>query len=157
MIILGIDPGYGRCGYGVIKHHGSSQELVAYGCIETDAKTPHIERLLAINTELEAIIEQYKPEKAGVEELFFAKNKTTAMKVAEARGIILLNLAKNGLQTVEISPNQVKQAMTGYGNADKKQMQQMVKISLKLAEIPQPDDAADALAVAIATANLKNW
>ncbi len=157
MIILGIDPGYGRCGYGIIEQIGQKQQVLAYGCIETSSKMPHVERLQAINTALNQLILKYNPQKAGVEELFFAKNKTTALKVAEARGVILLTLAKNKLEILELSPNQIKQAMTGYGNADKKQMQQMVKISLKLEEIPQPDDAADALAIAITTATWKTW
>lgn len=157
MKILGIDPGYGRCGYGIIEQIGQKQELVTYGCIETSSKLPHLERLMTIAEEINKLVLLHKPEKAGVEDLFFAKNKTTALKVAEARGVILLTLAKNNLEILELTPNQIKQAMTGYGNADKKQMQQMVKISLKLDKIPEPDDAADAVAIAITTATWKTW
>lgn len=157
MIVLGIDPGYGRCGWGIIEYHGQSQQLVAFGCIETAKEDSHPVRLKQIDEELAQIIQLYKPEKAGVEELFFAKNTTTALKVAEARGIVLLHLAKQQIPLVEITPNQIKQALTGTGAAKKAQIQQMTKILLKLDKMPTPDDAADALAVAITAATWRDF
>jgi crossover junction endodeoxyribonuclease RuvC len=152
MIYLGIDPGYARCGWGVIEKTGNKFKVIQYGCFETPSTMPFPERLEQIFSELSQTIDLYKPDAMGVEELFFAKNTTTAMKVAHARGIILLAGKQKGLTLAELTPNQIKQAATGHGSADKKQMQQMVKLLLNLAEIPKPDDAADALAVAIATA-----
>lgn len=152
MIILGIDPGYARCGYGLIKLEGSKMTLVDYGCFETMADMNHHDRLLLLHREIDEILRLHKPQKVGVETLFFSKNTKTALKVAEARGSILLTLAKFGIPLLELSPNQIKLAITGQGSADKQQIQFMVKLMLKLAEIPKPDDAADALAIAIATA-----
>jgi len=152
MNILGIDPGYGRCGFGIIKKEGNKLTALDYGCIETDKHLDFPLRLNELNTALSQIITTYQPERIGVEELFFAKNSTTALKVAHARGVILLRSQNSDAELLELTPNQIKQAITGQGSADKKQMQQMVKILLSLAKIPKPDDAADALAVAIATA-----
>lgn len=151
MNILGIDPGYGRCGFGIIKKEGNKLTALDYGCIETDKDLDFPLRLDQLNKELSQLINTYKPERIGVEELFFAKNSTTALKVAHARGVILLRAHNSEASLLELTPNQIKQAITGQGSADKKQMQQMVKILLNLAKIPKPDDAADALAVAIAT------
>ncbi len=152
MNILGIDPGYGRCGFGIIKKEGNKLTAIDYGCIETDKSTEFPLRLDQLDRELFALIKKHQPERIGVEELFFAKNSTTALKVAHARGVILLRAQNANASLLELTPNQIKQAITGQGSADKKQMQQMVKILLNLAKIPKPDDAADALAVAIATA-----
>lgn len=150
MIIMGIDPGYGRCGYGFIKKEGNKLSLLDYGCIETDPKEPFSARLLALEEELLQLITLHQPNRIGIEELFFAKNTTTALKVAHARGIILLVAKKQTSDLLELKPNHIKQAITGQGSADKRQMQQMVKILLNLAKTPKPDDAADALATAIA-------
>jgi crossover junction endodeoxyribonuclease RuvC len=155
MIILGIDPGIGRVGYGIIEKVGSKIKAVAYGCIETPKADDHGLRLQTIKTDLGKIIRDYKPEVIGVEKLFFQKNVKTAGVVGEARGVILLLASESGARVIEVGPGQVKQALTGYGSADKKQMQQMVKIIFKLKNIPKPDDAADALAVAYAAAVLQ--
>ena len=152
MTILGIDPGIGRVGYGIIEKLGSKIAAVTYGCIETPKTDDHGLRLQMIKTDLGKIIREHKPEVIGVEKLFFQKNIKTATVVGEARGVILLLASESGAKVVEVGPGQVKQALTGYGSADKKQMQQMVKIIFKLEKIPKPDDAADALAVAYAAA-----
>lgn len=154
MTILGIDPGIGRVGYGIIKKEGSKLTAVTYGCIETPKTDDHGLRLQMIKTDLGKIIRDHKPEVIGVEKLFFQKNVKTATVVGEARGVILLLCFESGAKVVEIGPGQVKQSLTGYGHADKKQMQQMVKIIFKLDRVPKPDDAADALAVAYAAAVL---
>jgi len=148
--IFGIDPGYGRVGWGIVE--GSSQEWrhVAHGCIETTPNTPHIPRLSQISKELIKIIEMYQPDCSAVEDLFFYRNVTTAIQVGQARGVILLTLHNAKLPIEEFTPLQVKQAVTGYGKADKKQVQKMVQVMLNLKKIPSPDDAADALAVALA-------
>lgn len=156
-IILGIDPGYGRTGYGVIAAEGSRIKYIACGVIETDAKCLFSERLMAINRELKAIIKKYKPDLVSVEELFFYKNVTTAVKVGQARGVIILTSGLEKVPVVEYTPLQVKQAISGYGKAEKKQIQQMVKVFLNLREVPKPDDAADALAIAICAANSRNF
>ena len=152
-IILGIDPGIADTGYGVIRCSGTELEYIACGSIQTSKKMAMPERLVVLEKELGGIIKKYKPYKASIEELFFCKNVTTALIVGQARGVILLVLAKNHLPVSEFTPLQVKQAMTGYGKADKSQIQQMVKLVLKLKAIPRPDDAADALAIAISAAN----
>ena len=152
MIVLGLDPGTARLGYGVIKKDGARLSHVAHGVLETPKGMPQAERLLDLQTQLLAIISQHGPAAVGVEKLFFAKNAKTAMAVSEARGMILLSLKSKGLAISEFTPMQVKQALTGYGGADKKQVQEMIKTVLKLAEIPKPDDAADALAIAYCAA-----
>jgi crossover junction endodeoxyribonuclease RuvC len=153
MIILGIDPGYAITGWAIIEKTGSKLIAVDYGVIETVSGLPHPERLLILHQELKKIIKKFKPELLSVEELFFFKNLKTAIKVAEARGVILSTSAESGLEIIEITPLQIKQALVGYGRADKNQVQQMVKVILNLKEIPCPDDAADALAAAITGAN----
>ena len=150
--ILGIDPGFGRVGFGIIDCVGDTYTAVAYGCIETSTKRTFVERLEDISDELIQIIRKYKPQCAGVEELFFYKNVTTAIKVAQARGVILLTLRKARLQVHEYTPLQVKQSITGYGRADKTQLETMVKMLLKLKKKITPDDAADALAIALTCA-----
>lgn len=157
MIILGIDPGLATTGFGVIKKQGNCLTMVDYGVITTKARRPFVERLEEIYRELNKIIAHYKPDLIGVEELFFCKNVKTALLVGQARGVVLLTAIQNKLSLREFTPLEVKQAVTGYGRADKKQIQQMVKIILNLKKIPQPDDAADALAIAITAANTKNF
>ena len=149
MRILGIDPGYGIVGWGVIEKRAYSFVPVAYGAIQTPAKTPMDFRLNMIFDELNRIIEKYKPDDLAVEELFFNTNITTGILVAQARGIILLSAHKHGLRIGEYTPLQVKQAVVGYGRAEKKQVMTMVTSLLKLDEIPKPDDTADALAIAL--------
>lgn len=149
MRILGIDPGTGIVGFGVIDADGMKKTMVDAGVIRTQAKLPPQERLLTIFNEITEIIEFNKPQVMVVEQLFFAKNVTTAMTVSQARGVILLAGEQAGLVIAEFTPLQIKQALTGYGKADKKQVQEMVRIQLKLKDAPQPDDCADALAAAI--------
>ncbi len=149
MIIIGVDPGTATTGFGVLKKEGQKYNILDYGVISTPAKTPLHDRLDTIFNELSDIIKKYKPDHIAVEELFFAANAKTAIAVGHARGVILLAGKKNGLLVFEYTPLEVKMALTGYGRADKNQIQQMVKALLSLKEIPKPDDAADALAVAI--------
>lgn len=153
MIILGVDPGTATTGYGIINKEGQKHTLIKYGCVLTPAKTPLPDRLDTIFDELSALIEEYKPDHVAVEELFFAANSKTAIAVGQARGVILLAGRKKGLPVHEYTPLEVKMALTGYGRADKNQIQQMVKTLLGLRDIPKPDDAADALAIAICHAN----
>lgn len=149
MRVLGIDPGTGIVGFGVIEVSGVKKTMIDAGVIRTPAHQPTQERLATIYDELRSIILENKPEVMVVEQLFFAKNVTTAMTVSQARGVILLLGEQQGLTLAEFTPLQIKQAITGYGKADKKQVQEMVRIQLKLKETPQPDDCADALAAAL--------
>jgi crossover junction endodeoxyribonuclease RuvC len=149
MRILGIDPGTGILGFGVIDVENGKAKLVDAGVIRTPVKEDDAVRLLTIYEELTDIITQSKPTIMSVEKLFFARNVTTAMTVAQARGVVLLCGMQSGMTIFEYTPMQIKQAITGYGKADKKQMQEMVRVILALKEIPKPDDAADALAAAI--------
>lgn len=153
MIIMGIDPGTATTGYGIIKKEVQKHTLIKYGCILTPAKTPLCDRLDTIFDELSELIEEFRPDQIAVEELFFAANSKTAIAVSQARGVILLAGKKKGLPVHEYTPLEVKMALTGYGRADKNQIQQMVKTLLGLKDIPKPDDAADALAIAICHAN----
>jgi crossover junction endodeoxyribonuclease RuvC len=148
MRILGIDPGTGLMGFGVIET-GRKPQLVDAGVIRTKVHQAESERLLIIFDALHEIVKETKPVMISVEKLFFAKNVTTAMSVAQARGIVLLVAQQHGLPIYEYTPMQIKQSITGYGKADKKQMQEMVRIILNLKEVPKPDDAADALAAAL--------
>jgi crossover junction endodeoxyribonuclease RuvC len=151
MRILGIDPGTGILGFGVIEFDTKGKAtLLDGGVIRTPAKTPDAERLQTIYEELKQVIEETKPEVMVVEKLFFAQNVTTAMTVAQARGVVLLLGKLNGLEIFEYTPLQIKQSLTGYGRAEKKQMQEMVRVILGLQTVPEPDDCADALAAAIA-------
>jgi crossover junction endodeoxyribonuclease RuvC len=154
--ILGIDPGYGRMGFGVILVDGSKIELVDYGVITTPASDTFEKRLLAISNDLQEVLTRNKPDAFAIEKLFFGKSSTTAMKVAESRGVALLSGAKANIPIVEYAPSQIKLALTGDGKANKQGVQKMVKELLSLPRIPKPDDAADALAVAI-TASNKKW
>jgi crossover junction endodeoxyribonuclease RuvC len=149
MKIIGIDPGTGILGFGVIEVTGSKIKLVEAGVIRTPAHTPHDERLEEIFDGLTEIIAATKPDAFSIEKLFFTRNITTAMSVAEARGVAVLVARKAGLPVAEYTPPQIKQTLTGYGKADKKQVQEMVRIQLGLKEVPKPDDCADALAAAI--------
>ena len=152
-IILGIDPGIATTGFGLIKVEGQKMTAVKYGCISTPAKTDKSKRLLEIAADLKKIIKQYRPRCVVCEQLFFAANSKTAITVGEARGVVLVTVAENKIPLYEFTPLQIKQAVTGYGRADKQQIQQMVKTLLKLKTIPKPDDASDALAAAICLAH----
>lgn len=149
MRIIGIDPGTGIMGFGVVDIIEGKMKLVDAGVITTPAHTAHDERLEDIYDSLTDIIASSKPEQMSIEKLFFAKNVTTAMTVAEARGVAILAGRKAKLPIAEYTPMQIKQTLTGYGKADKKQVQEMVRLQLGLAEVPKPDDCADALAAAI--------
>ncbi len=149
MRVLGIDPGTAITGYAIVEEVRGALRLVDIGVIRTPAKTPLPTRLQTIYTELQELIEAQQPEAAAVEQLFFSRNARTAMSVGHARGVILLALVNAGLSIAEYTPMQIKQAITGYGNADKRQIQEMVRMLLDLRKIPRPDDAADAAAVAI--------
>jgi len=148
MRILGIDPGYGRLGYAVIDVVRGKAVPVSFGIVTTAAKGKTSERLLEIAADIRGILHKYQPEKMAIEEVFFAKSVTTALKVAEVRGVMFFLAAESGIPVVEVKPNAVKLAMTGYGKADKKQMMQMVKVVFGLEKTPKIDDAADALAIA---------
>ncbi|MEM8860403.1 MAG: crossover junction endodeoxyribonuclease RuvC [Chloroflexota bacterium] len=150
MRILGLDPGTATTGYGIIDFNNGEMAPVAYGVISTKPKTPMPNRLQIIYQDLTEIITEYKPDSAGIEEVFFGRNITTAITVGQARGVLLLCLADNNIPLAEYSPPRIKDAVTGYGKADKKQVQMMVRNLLDLAETPRPDDAADGLAIAIA-------
>jgi crossover junction endodeoxyribonuclease RuvC len=149
MRIIGIDPGTGILGFGVVDINGAKTKMVTAGVITTPAHTPIDERLEEIYDGLTEIIRETKPEVMSIEKLFFTKNVTTAISVAQARGVAMLTGRKARLQIAEYTPNEIKQTLTGYGRADKKQVQEMVRIQLGLAEVPKPDDCADALATAI--------
>lgn len=147
--IIGIDPGFGRIGFGVIEKKKGDWVHIDHGCIQTSLKDPFIDRLEELNNELKKIIKKFNPTHAAVEDLFFYKNVKTAMKVGQARGVILLTLFQAGLKIYEFTPLQVKQSLTGYGRAEKGQLQRMVKVILNLKCKSIQDDAADALAVAL--------
>lgn len=155
MRIIGIDPGTGILGFGVIDAKGSKTTLVTAGVIRTPAHTPLSERLEEIYNGLTEIIAETKPEVMAIEKLFFAQNVTTAMSVSHARGVAMLTGQQTGMDIEEYTPLQIKQTMTGYGKADKKQVQEMVRMQLGLKEVPKPDDCADALAAAIMCAFVK--
>ena len=157
MNILGIDPGTARVGWAILTKKNGVLSARAYGCIFTSTTRSTGERLMDVAKDLLAIIKKYRPQEAAVETLFFTKNVKTAMTVAQARGVILFTLTKERVAVYEYTPLQVKQALTGYGNADKRQMQQMVKNALQLKEVPQPDDVADALAIAFCHSSSRNF
>lgn len=153
MKTLGIDPGTAIMGFGLVESSPRGLKAVEYGCLRTSKNLSPHERLLKLHSELEEIMNDLKPEHVAVEKLFFCSNSKTALSVGEARGIVLLSAAKARLTVSEYTPLQVKLAVTGYGKAEKKQVQQMVKVLLKLKEAPKPDDTADALAIAICHLN----
>jgi len=154
MIVIGIDPGLATVGFGVIKTEKEKVKPISYGCIRTlpDKQTPA--RLLEIFNEITSLFEKYKPEVIAVEKLFFSNNVTNALSVSEARGVIFLAAQQQNIPIFEYTPNQVKQAITGSGRADKKQVQEMIKRLLGLDEIPEPDDAADGLSIALCHINI---
>lgn len=156
MRIIGIDPGYAIMGYGILDYNGNKFKTVTYGSIETPAGIPMPERLNMIYTELDRILSEYQPEEASVEELFFNSNTTTAISVGEARGVALLACERHGVKISEYTPLQIKQSLVGFGRAEKKQVQTMVKLILNLKEVPKPDDTADAVAAAICHAHSRN-
>lgn len=150
MLVLGIDPGLATTGYGIISVGGHNQyECIAYGTIVTEGGLPDADRLIVLYDSLIELIQHHQPDTSAVEKLFFQKNVKTALSVGQARGVALLTLAQAHLPIYEYTPNEVKQTVCGYGNADKTQVQRMVQTLLQLEELPKPDDAADALAVAI--------
>ena len=153
MIILGVDPGTAITGYGLVDFQGNRFSPIEYDCVRTPAKMKLSDRLLILYRELEMVIEKYRPDRFAVEKLFFNTNARTALAVGQARGVVLLLGAMAGLQVYEYTPLEVKQAVVGYGRAEKEQVQYMVKAILCLPEIPKPDDVADALAVAICHAH----
>lgn len=153
MIILGIDPGYAIVGIGVIEYKGNKFRPLEYNAITTDAHTLTSQRLKIIYDEINLFLDKYKPDAIAIEELFFNSNQKTAIAVAQARGVLITAVTNKGIPIFEYTPLQIKQAVTGYGRADKSQIQQMVKMLLNLNAIPKPDDAADALAVAICHAH----
>ena len=149
MIILGIDPGFAIVGFGLIESRNGKQSAVRCGAINTPAGLPLPTRLLQIANDMEVLLTQFKPDAMAVEELFFNTNVTTGIGVAQARGVILMTAEKMGVPIFEYTPSQVKQAVVGYGKAEKRQVMDMTKRLLKLKEVPKPDDAADALAIAL--------
>jgi len=149
MRVIGIDPGTAITGWGVVEGDGNDLTMIAGGVVTTAAGTPLPKRLQIIYNDLTALIKEWQPETSAIEELFFSKNAKTALTVGHGRGVAMLALANADLSIVEYKPLEIKQAITGYGGADKQQMQQMVKLLLELDDIPRPDDAADGLAVAI--------
>ncbi|MCX6030291.1 MAG: crossover junction endodeoxyribonuclease RuvC [Chloroflexi bacterium] len=150
MVILGIDPGTATTGYGLVTEDAAGEaQLVRYGVVLTQAGTPMPLRLQAIYREIAAVIAEATPDAMAIEELFFNRNVTTALTVGQARGVVLLAAAQAGVPVYEYKPAEVKQALVGYGNASKQQMQEMVRLMLRLDDIPRPDDAADAVAIAV--------
>jgi crossover junction endodeoxyribonuclease RuvC len=148
MITLGIDPGTALLGYGVVES-GDDPQMIDFGAIATAADRPMPDRLSDLFDRVTELLERYRPDVLAIEQLFFARNVTTAIAVGQARGVVLLAAARAGVPVVEYSPSEVKHAVVGYGKADKSQMQEMVRIILGLEHVPHPDDAADALAVAL--------
>jgi len=157
-LALGIDPGTATTGYGLVRLSRDGELVaVSFGIISTPKESSAPARLEMLYNELRALIKQHKPETAAVEKLFFARNVTTALVVGQARGVVMLSLQQAGIEPFEYTPKEVKQAVAGYGNADKKQVQEMVRALLQLDSIPRPDDAADALAIAITHLNTKRY
>jgi crossover junction endodeoxyribonuclease RuvC len=153
MRIMGIDPGIAIVGFGLIDKQGSKLVPVQYGCIQTEAHTDSAVRLKMVYDSMVQLIDKYKPDAMAIEKLFFNRNVTTAMAVSQARGVLILAAVQQGLEIGEYTPLQVKQAVVGYGKAEKKQVQEMVKLFLHLSAVPKPDDVADALAIAICHAH----
>lgn len=155
--ILGIDPGYAIVGFGIVDYDGFNFSPVEYGAILTEANTPFPQRLKAIHTDMEFIFEKFSPDCMAIEKLFFTTNQKTAIDVAQARGISVLSAAMRDLPIAEYTPLQVKSAVVGYGKAEKQQVMEMTRQLLNLAQIPRPDDAADALAIAICHGHTIRW
>ncbi len=153
MRIIGIDPGYAIIGYGIVDYNANRFSVVDYGAVTTKAHTPFEQRLADIYKGLIQLIDTYKPDAMSIEKLFFNTNTTTAIDVAQARGVIVLSAAQAGLKIAQYTPLQVKQSVVGYGRAEKKQVQEMTRLMLGLKTVPKPDDTADALALAICHAH----
>lgn len=154
MLVIGIDPGTARTGYGLVHlTPGGKLESVAFGVVITEADTPMPERLQRLRDSLSEILELHQPESGAVEKLFFQRNVSTALSVGQARGVVMLAMADAHIQVEEYTPHEIKQAVVGYGGAGKRQVQEMVRTLLQLDDVPRPDDAADALAVAICHAH----
>jgi len=149
MIVLGIDPGYATTGFGVLRAERGEAQLLNYGTITTPADLPFSERLVMLYDDMMQLIDTVKPDAAAVEELFFGNNVTTGIGVGHARGVILLAIAKSGVPFFEYTPNEVKQAVVGYGGAEKRQVMDMTRRLLKMEKVARPDDAADAIAIAL--------
>ena len=149
MVILGIDPGYAIVGFGLLQHESATVSLLACGAINTEAGLPLSKRLLQIANDLDELICRFKPDVMAIERLYFGNNVTTGIGVAQARGVILMTAERHGIPIFEYDPSQVKLAVTGYGKAEKTQVMDMTKRLLKLREVPKPDDAADAVAIAL--------
>ena len=158
MLALGLDPGTATTGYGLVRLEPDGSLLAAkYGIISTPKNTPAAERLVMLYDQLQEILREHKPDTSAVEKLFFQRNISTAIAVGQARGVMLLSLSQAGLDVFEYTPNEIKQAVAGYGSAGKRQVQEMVRVLLELDSIPKPDDAADALAVAITHLNTNRY
>jgi len=154
MLVLGIDPGTATTGYGLVrKREDGSLEAIDFGTVQTPHDLPAHKRLSMLYKRMDEILHLHRPETCAVEKLFFQRNISTAIAVGQARGVIMLAISEAGLDVAEYTPNEIKQAVAGYGNAGKKQVQEMVRVILELPEIPKPDDAADALAIAITHIN----
>ncbi len=149
MLVLGLDPGTATTGYGLVQSAGSRKEMIAYGVLETSSQMLLPERLSKIGRDLDSVIQQYQPDTVAIEQIFYHSNAKTVIPVAQSRGVLIYVAVNAGLPVAEYTPLQVKQAITGYGKADKKQVQAMVKQILSLSAVPRPDDAADALAIAV--------
>ena len=155
--ILGVDPGYAIVGFGVLEYDGVRFTPIEYGAVLTEAHTPFPQRLKAIHDDVEFIFEKYAPQCMAIEKLYFTSNQKTGIDVAQARGVTVLSAAKRGIPVFEYTPLQVKSAVVGYGKAEKKQVMEMTRQILGLAQIPKPDDAADALAIAICHGHSARW
>ena len=155
--ILGIDPGYAIVGFGILDYDGINFKPVEYGAVLTEANTPFPDRLKAIHEDIEFIFDRFRPHCMAIERLYFTTNQKTAIDVAQARGITVLSAAMRNIPVSEYTPLQVKQAVVGYGKAEKKQVMEMTRQLLGLAQIPKPDDAADALAIAICHGHSSRW
>ncbi len=155
--ILGIDPGYAIVGFGIVDYNGRIFTPVEYGAVLTEAHTPFTKRLNDIHTDIEFIFDKFRPDCLAIEKLFFTTNQKTAIDVAQSRGVTVLSAAKRGVPVYEYTPLQVKSAVVGYGKAEKQQVMEMTKNLLGLAYIPRPDDAADALAIAICHGHTIRW
>jgi crossover junction endodeoxyribonuclease RuvC len=151
--IIGVDPGLASTGWGIIDAGCRRLRYIAHGCVETRADQPRAERLFVIHEAIQNVLELYRPSESAIETLYFARNKTSALSVAEARGVLCMTLHQFGLAVREFAPNAIKQAVTGAGKAEKSQVQEMVRLVLALPVIPEPDHAADALAAAVCAAN----
>jgi crossover junction endodeoxyribonuclease RuvC len=155
VVVLGIDPGTAATGYGIVERAGSRLRVLDYGCLETQPAQALAVRLMAIHQSVTQLIALHRPQMVGVERLFFNRNVQTAFAVGQARGVVLLAAAQGGVPVFEYGPHEVKMAVTGYGRADKRQVQRMVQAVLGMDALPRPDDAADALAVAICLAHAR--